>query len=602
VRRRQSRARRLERRGGPKRIRGWQRGQRARGRGCGRTRRRKRERRRRERECRRRCERRRGLERQKRRLGQLGGRGGNGHGRGTPGTGGTGGEPASSGGESGATNEGGAGTLGPDPDPVTPDDSGVVATSSRYLVFKQAEGVGDVATLNSKQLTFLDLDTLSSAQINVPNTQTTLGSTSPDGQYYVYAQGDGLLDNDLYLQRFTPMGYVPGVLADGFKGKPGAHRVVGWDSSARFSGFIRNSPTDMGIDIVDAARNVHHYVTAAAMAKAAFFDWAPVGYLFHFGYDFDVDHDYSGDSEQHFVAKLTNDGASEPEQLPAAAQRPAFTADGKRLFFAVRPSSGVGALGYVDAPNTPQLFFSPATAAELPRSFVVEFGGESVLGVRSDGSGGVLTAYRFFVDPARAPVAVSDPAHVADELYASATRDLAAITYSDASEQRLEVLRGSERLPVGTFALSPNISVDWVGDVLFYSVGDSELHAVSVGDTGLVDELLNDATETRFACHDLPHPAGKLAVRFAEPKAGFLFLDLTGASVAVLRSVLVSDDTALPDCPVWDPTGSGLAYVEQSDTGSKLFVVSWGEAGPSEPTLVEDAAVTLELVNARLPE
>jgi hypothetical protein len=196
---------------------------------------------------------------------------------------------------------------------------------------------------------------------------------------------------------------------------------------------------------------------------------------------------------------------------------------------------------------------------------------------------------------------VSDPALDAREVLTSTPHDWAAIRYSGDTEQKLEILRGDERLPVGTFASGLTLDGEWVGDVLFYSVGDAELHAVTVGDAGVTDTLLSDTGQSGFACQDDGHPPGKVAVRFEGSPSGLLLVDVTGPAASVARTVLASDADALPDCPVWDPNGHGLAYVEQSDAGSTVFVVGWGEAGPGEPVLAQSADVTLELVNARLP-
>jgi hypothetical protein len=120
---------------------------------------------------------------------------------------------------------------------------------------------------------------------------------------------------------------------------------------------------------------------------------------------------------------------------------------------------------------------------------------------------------------------------------------------------------------------------------------DAEMHDARIDTSGLVDAIVSDPDRDVVPCilYDYNYPPSKAFHLFSTPKPGIRFIDLDVGGSPIGRSIEASDALATVGCPFFSLANDAAVYVEQTDAGSKLFLVHFGADGPSEPELVLDS-------------
>lgn len=507
---------------------------------------------------------------------------------------------------SAGASSGGVVGLASDPQPAA-DPVAVVGTSNSYLVFRQGSRDPDI------KLMFLDLKGSGQpVQVNAANSKVITPKASDNGRFLIHEQVDALQSpshgslptptaEDLQLVTFTDSGYIPGAAVAGFSGLTAMRLPGAFDASSRFVAFSRlDSRQPAGLDIVDAAKQRRHASLSGPRVLGGV-NWAPKGYFFTYRAKTNLSDNPNNDI---LLAKLTSDGISEPQALPAYANQATFTADGQRLFYSIDNGTIPFALGYIDPPAAPRQIYS-GTGPNGFIGFWIEAGGQSLLTTLPDPNGGGLwVVARIFVDPARPPQFLTEPSY-SSSITMSESGSLAVLSILGDTTTRLEFLRGTERIKIAEGA---SISGTFTGEHLVYYPDTSESKifwevrsATLVGST-VVDRRLAPADRniSSFCQRVVPNPGTKFNYVYDQPVPGIRFSDLEVDGPGATRTIDATNPAATVDCPVCNTTGDACAYVERTDTSSKIFVVRFGPTGPSEPTLAFQSDQSLALYLAHL--
>ena len=507
---------------------------------------------------------------------------------------------ATSGGDGGGA--GGLAALGPDPQPAALPVA-VVATSNSYLVFGQGTKVSDI------KLMLLDLKGSGQPiQVNSMGSKLILPTISADGRLLVHVQTDpfqgpvhGVLPvppaDDLQFAAFTDSGYSPGTAITGFEGLAAMRYPAGFDAESRFVAFVRTGKIP-GLDIVDLA-NHRRYGSLNDQPIKGSVGWAPKGYLF--AYRAETNAAVSAVARLH-VAKLIDGGISEPQALPEGISQASFSADGQRLFYSVDDGKVPLAFGYVDPPAAPRQIYS-GTGPNGFIGFEIEAGEQSLLTTLIDpNNSGRPIVTRIFVDPARPPQPITE----ATSITMSESGSLAALWLIGDTTQRIEFLRGTERIKV---VEAPSVGGTFTGEHLVYYPAASEadpfweVRSATLVGSSVVDRRLFPADRhiISFCQQRVPNPGNKYVDIYDQPGPGIRFSDLELDGPGASRTIEATDPSATIDCPVCDIAGDACAYVEWTDTSSKIFIVHYGATGPSAPTLAFQSDQRLTLHLAHLP-
>jgi hypothetical protein len=451
----------------------------------------------------------------------------------------------------------------------------------------------------------LDLATGAVHEGNPQGTGVYLASWSPDGRSFVFGStpAPGGTASTMLLR----------LLGDGFiPARPvGSMQNVGaldadWTADSRFVSIPRAFTGGRGVEIIDTATLASAGIVASPPNGRLQF--APTGSSFLYTVD--------GSPPAYAWGQVTAAGITPaaPEPFPAGTVTPRFSADG-RLFYALPPT---GRLYYRDLPGPAAPVPTPEPGGDADA--VPEPSGESVLANTLQGQPLMWAVRRFYVDPTKPPVMVSDPQRVTRDLMAlnesttwpariSADGALYLLGYQRSSdEQSIELV---EARTLTRFLLASGLGRDlrhpdwgatfWGRHLLYVNEEErlstlQTFHAATIEAGQLVDTAigmdgalcLTDGSQPPRR----PGPSDKLV--YLTPYRTLELVDLRKAraeKVATIKPTL--DDFAHLECPVWSRDGQAFAYLEWLGPGTvmnRIFVVSWGDAGPGQPRLVHESS------------
>jgi hypothetical protein len=445
-------------------------------------------------------------------------------------------------------------------------------------------------------------------QVNAAGSKLFQPAASPDGRFVVHVQVDPfpftiprpVPNNDALLSAFSDSGYVPAAVVAGFDALAALHYPEGFDASSRFAFLVRTSKVT-GLDIVDGANNRRHGSLDGVLVTAGTLNWAPKGYLFSYR----VDPVTSGSAvTRTYLAKVIDGGISEPQLCPDSVTQSSFSPDGRRLFYSLGDKVPA-ALGYIDPPAAARQIYADM-ASNGASGLGVEAAGQSVLTALSDPTDATRSIVtRIFVDPKLSPQPITEP-NRSSAITISESGSLAALTLSGDRTQRLEFLRGNERIKV---AEAPMVSASFSGERLVYYLRhsdtdpSSELHTATLVGSSVVDRRLDpvDRDFRAYPRRKVSKPSNKYFDACVLPVPGIRFSDLELDGPSATRTVDATNPAATVDRPVCNAAGDACAYVEHTDTSSKLFLMHYDATGPSAPTLVFQSDQQLTLYVTHMP-
>lgn len=413
---------------------------------------------------------------------------------------------------------------------------------------------------------------------------------SPDGRFLVATSGNGV-----FLGEFTESGYVPLRELTGLLPRVNVLAPRGFEPRSRYAALA--APGSFTLHILDLrTAELTAKVTTSNTPSAG--EWAPDGLLFRYV----VDDRFQGSS--HYVMDLATGGSAQPQALPSDIAGADFSPDGRRLFYAVLPSSGVYSFGVVEPPAAPHGIYQgevvdPVPATLMERRFVAELDGQSILTVlpdATDRSRHVLR--RLFADTAREPEDIGVAR--ADPLFGrSASGKLVYFMSGEAGRYGLELLRGSERFPLVDPPSEHGVFASFAGEHLVYSIdGTEELHDVTLSGSAVLDRVFPENASYGYPCDDLPPFLDKWFFSHLSSSSSLAMLDLAVAGAGALRRVQGRDARSSFECPVCDAAGNGCAFVEHTSDRSIVFVMHFGAEGPSDPVPVFESDQFLMLMVA----
>jgi hypothetical protein len=499
------------------------------------------------------------------------GSGGNGAGAGSSDGGNAGGSTGASGGTGG--NGGGGGSAGSpgDPDPINPDMTGRIPTSTQWVLFTESRGA-----LVPGQLFLLDVPSKTRHLTNPDGPEVSYTSWSPDGKSFLLSSANATAEQHLRLIRLSDAGFVPASRIEGYAGVRGNFSRFDWSADSRFVVAQRNAgPTD-GIEVIDTARKIR--IANTEFTTNFGFELARAG--FHYSQW----HDPGGGTRELAFSRITNAGVTPPTKLRTGATGLSFDHEGKRLFYTVGEGKTT-TFEYIDLPATTAQPLTVPPNGETHWVYFIGPAGSLLAGrARADGT---IVYRRLFVDSNRPSEVLSDPAGDVDLPFPSQDSAFVLFSYAD----KLELVRVE---PLVRHTLP-----EWVGMPQTFAMhghyahytGRSGLRLATVDANGaLVDVAITAPGQVAQVCTSVP--GKQLETKLAVVIGGgeqLLFVDLSASSPRVAGTLSRSGASATLFCPLFARDGSAFAVTELNGTASKLFLGRWSGAAPEAPVLVHES-------------
>lgn len=496
---------------------------------------------------------------------------------GDPGSAGSGGADGSAG-----SGSGGQPDAGPDdPKPVAPDSTGLIPTSSQWVLFTETTG-----SLFTSNLTLLDLASGTRHETNGGGPQLVLGSLSPDEQTFLFSSADGSSSDSERLLRLGESGFVPARSISGYDGIPGAFRFLSWSQDSRFVVASRGAAPSDGVEIIDTRLMTRVASEDLGSIEGAF---SPVGYYYYY-------YDPQASAFAPKYARITQDGSTGPALLPAGATNMTFDPTGKRLFYAVG-GRNQRSLHFVDLPGGSSHDMGVPAAGETFDGVFFSAPGNSIVTETIASAGTTRVLRRVFVDPGKPMVDLSNPAVSEAGFRASDDRGLVVTTYSDQSFDLVRLDPVARHALPGTYvSAGANESFGVVGDHAFFPGGGS-LHLATIDGTGaLVEVAISDPSKTALACaSSVTHEPSTKFVYLAGDGEELVFVDLNGSPPAIVGRFSRSSAALKLRCPKWGDGDRAVAIIEGGAAGSNLYLMRWIAAAPEQPVLAAQSVEQIKV-------
>jgi len=467
---------------------------------------------------------------------------------------------------------GGAGTAGAatgatdDPDPVEPNLSGLVPTSSQWVLYENPPTNG--ASFSS-DIELLDIASNQVHPANPGNPYDVIARLSPDGRSYFFSD---LVGNRII--RLEPTGYVPAHALEGFVTVGGGLRVVSWSFDSRFALLQSTNNTAEIADMRLGTRVATGNVTAGAGA------FAPAGYAYYYG-------STNTPMSAPRYARVTQSGSTEPAQLPPDARSMAFDTSGRRLFYALGNDQDGYKLFSLSVANgqVAEITFVQAGEWFDGRTIISTPNDSVIVTVRVTGTTQRLLR-RVFLDGTPAASVFSNPGASQQITFQSADANLMFVQYADDSLELIRAEPYARRAIAGSFPVQSDGSrYGIVGNHAYYVASDSTVHVADIDGAGqLRDANVSPFGQTTVPCTNYYDytPQQKLAV-LVGGGSEVEFFDLTQTPPVLIGTFTPSADGYKVTCPSWGDLDTALFLTESNGTLEKQYVTRWKGAGIEAP-------------------
>jgi hypothetical protein len=491
---------------------------------------------------------------------------------------GAGAAATSSGGSSGTSGNIAGGGAGPnggeidDPSPTTPDLTGLIPHSTKWMLVSMSSG------LNAPDdIQLLDLETQTLTPANPDHSINVESSLSPDGRTFFFSNGDGLALSERIIH-LEPNGFVPAHKLKDYENIAGAYLVLSWSFDSRFAMASRGaSPTSVEVIDMWLEKRVHMETFNSIVAG-----FAPAGY----GFFYDA---VLTDGYEPRYGRVTQSGTSPIQKLPPDAENMVFSPSGKQLFYSLGAAPGNQKIFVLSLADGKTQELHAADGVEIARGYGMLPLADSVLvGVQANTPEtiGMSFTRQVFLDPNKAPVRIAD----SDVRRHSDDHNLLIVQNS--AEKTLNLIRiapyVSKKLPL-PYVQTQAVNDSWVGvvgDHAFYVATDG-LHVDSLSAAGeLKDTVVSTAGKAVSVCSNQYEPQPKKKLAFLQgDQEELVFVDLAQEPPVVVGTYQAPAGSKV-SCLRWGDGDTALGFiVEAADKSRSAYVTSWSGAVPPAPKL-----------------
>ena len=472
-----------------------------------------------------------------------------------------------------AAGAGGGSTSGMgDPKPVEPNLTGLVPTSSQWLLFSNPTSGSSF----TKDLQVLDIASNQLHPANPGGAYDVLGGLSPDGRTYFFSDGDGSRDSDRII-RLEPSGFVPAHVLEGYVGIPGAYRVLSWSHDSRFA--VLSNGNGPSVEVIDMRLGTR---VATEKLSSIVGEFAPAGYSYF----------YTSALTPLYApryARVTERGSTAAVQLPPGAKGMAFDTTGTHLFYGVGTDQDgykLHVLSLADGQASEIPVLEPGEIFDANRTFPTP--GNSVVVELRKLSGDQRVLRRVFATSGQPAVTVSNPSASTLYTYRSADGNLLLVNHYDKSLDLIRVEPYARHTIPGAFPFSLSGTIyGIIGKRGFYVLNGS-VHLIDFDSAGAArDVALSPPGVTAVACANAFEYTPEQKFAFVQGDGEELtFVDLTPQPPAIVGSFKPSAAGYRVACPTWGDSDTALALSESSGTNSHQYVTRWKASAPEPPKLL----------------